>query len=149
MNRDELANFINKHKESDDFTGGIDETQVNIVQSELGLELPESYKWFLTNYGSGGLFGVNILGVAKLNRATVVVKTKKYQDLGMSENLVVVEDIGEYAYCLDTSDMENNECPVIVWNRRRGLDDYNTATNFYEFLFQKLLNSKKVWEEGF
>lgn len=40
MNRDELATFINKHKESDDFTGGIDETQVNIVQSELGLELP-------------------------------------------------------------------------------------------------------------
>lgn len=67
----------------------------------------------------------------------------------MSENLVVVEDIGEYAYCLDISDMENNECPVIVWNRRGGLDDYNTATNFYEFLFQKLLNAKEVWEEEF
>lgn len=149
MNRDGLTTFIYKQQESDDFTGGIDETQVNIVQSELGLELPESYKWFLTNYGSGGLFGVNILGVARLNSATVVVKTKKYQDLGMSENLVVVEDIGEYAYCLDTSDMENNECPVIVWNRHGGLDDYNTATNFYEFLSQKSLNSKKVWEEGF
>lgn len=149
MNRDELATFIYKHKESDDFTGGIDETQVNSVQSELGLKLPESYKWFLTNYGSGGLFGVNILGVGKLNRATVVVKTKRYQDLGMSENLVVVEDIGEYAYYLDTSDMENNECPVIAWNRHGGLDDYNTATNFFEFLSQKLLNSKKVWEEEF
>ncbi|MCQ6264693.1 SMI1/KNR4 family protein [Fictibacillus sp. WQ 8-8] len=48
----------------------------------------------------------------------------------MNKSLVVIEDSGEYAYCLDTTHMRNNECPVIVWNRQGGLDDDNTAKNF-------------------
>ncbi|WP_141236090.1 SMI1/KNR4 family protein [Peribacillus simplex] len=47
MNKEEFTNFINEHKVSDDFTGGVDESQINVVQNELGVELPESYKWFL------------------------------------------------------------------------------------------------------
>lgn len=149
MDKEELINFINKHKESDDFTGGVDESQINSIQNELGVKLPESYKWFLTTYGSGGLFGVDILGVAKSNRAPIVVNTKRYRDLGMDKDLVVIEDAGEYAYCLDISEMENNECPVIAWNRPGGLDDYNTAKEFYEFLSQRLLDAKEAWEEEF
>jgi len=149
MNKEELTNFIKVNMESDDFTGGVDKKQVDYVQDTLQLKLPESYKWFLTNYGSGGLFGVDILGVAKSNIASVVIETESYRDLGMSENLVVIEDIGEYAYCLDTSNMENNECPVIAWDRQGGLDDYNTAKNFYEFLSQRLLDAKEAWEEDF
>ena len=149
MNKEELTNFINNNMESDDFTGGVDEKQISYVQDTLKLKLPESYKWFLTNYGSGGLFGVDILGVAKSNIPSVVIETESYRDLGMSENLVVIEDIDEYAYCLDISNMENNECPVIAWNRQGGLDDYNTANNFYEFLSQRLLDAKEAWEEDF
>ncbi|MCM2590912.1 SMI1/KNR4 family protein [Rossellomorea marisflavi] len=147
MTKKELLHFINKHKESDDFTGGVDEKQMNTIQSELGIILPESYKWFLTTYGSGGIFGVNILGVAKSNRAPVVVTTKKYRDLGMGKDLVVIEDAGEYAYCLYVSKMNDHECPVIAWNRPRGLDDYNTSENFYEFLYQRLVGAQEMWEE--
>lgn len=149
MNKEELTHFIQENMESDDFTGGVDEKQIEYVQNTLEVQLPESYKWFLINYGSGGLFGVDILGVAKSNIASVVIETKNYRDLGMSNNLVVIEDIGEYAYCLDASNMENNECPVIAWNRQGGLDDFNTAKNFYEFLSQRLLEAKEAWEEDF
>ena len=149
MDKEEIIHFINEHKGSDDFTGGVDESQINSIQNELGVELPESYKWFLTTYGSGGLFGVDILGVAKSNRAPVVVNTKRYRDLGMGKDLVVIEDAGEYAYCLHIGEMENNECPVIAWNRPGGLDDYNTAKDFYEFLSQRLLDAKEAWEEDF
>lgn len=149
MNKEELINFINEHKESDDFTGGVDESQINSIQNELGVELPKSYKWFLSNYGSGGLYGVDILGVAKSNISTVIIETESYRELGMSENLVVIEDIDEYAYCLDTSNMENDECPVIAWNKQGGLDAYNTAENFYEFLSQRLLDAKEALEEDF
>lgn len=149
MNKEELIYFIQENMESDDFTGGVDEKQIEYVQNTLEVQLPESYKWFLTNYGSGGLFGVDILGVAKSNIASVVIETKNYRDLGMSNSLVVIEDIGEYAYCLDTSKMENNECPVIAWNRQGGLDDFNTAKNFYKFLSQRLLEAKAAWEEDF
>ncbi|OLP66852.1 Antitoxin YobK [Bacillus pumilus] len=149
MNKEELINFINKDMEPDDFTGGVDGKQIEYVQDTLKLKLPESYKWFLNNYGSGGLYGVDILGVAKSNIATVVIETESYRDLGMSENLIVIEDIDEYAYCLDTGNMVNNECPVIAWNKQGGLDDYNTAENFYEFLSQRLLDAKEAWEEDF
>ncbi|WP_243291873.1 SMI1/KNR4 family protein [Bacillus sp. FJAT-47783] len=149
MNKEELTHFIKRNMEPDDFTGGVDVKKINYVQETLGLELPESYKWFLTNYGSGGLFGVDILGVAKSNIATVIIETESYRNLGMNENLVVIEDLGEYAYCLDTGKMENNECPIIAWNRQGGLDDYVTAKNFYEFLSQRLLDAKEAWEEDF
>ncbi|WP_142130376.1 SMI1/KNR4 family protein [Bacillus sp. SLBN-3] len=135
--------------ESDDFTGGVDKKQVDNIQNTLQSILPESYTWFLTNYGSGGLFGVDILGVAKSNIASVVIKTERYRDLGMNGNLVVIEDIEEYAYRLDTSIMENNECPVIAWHRQGGLDDYHTVKNFYEFLSQRLLGAKEAWEKEF
>ncbi|CAN7537447.1 SMI1/KNR4 family protein [Rossellomorea sp. LjRoot5] len=147
MNKEELSNLVNEHKESDDFTGGVDEIQIHSIENELGVELPKSFKWFLTTYGSGGLFGVDILGVAKSNRTPVVVSTKRYRELGMEKELVVIEDAGEYVYCLNTSEMENNECPVIVWNRTGGLDDFSTAKNFYEFLSQRLLSAKEAWEE--
>ncbi|MDV2686473.1 SMI1/KNR4 family protein [Alkalihalophilus lindianensis] len=149
MDRDQLNNFINQHKETGDFTGGVGVEQIDYVEQKLNLKLPNSYKWFLTNYGSGGLFGVDIIGVPKSNIASVVKETDSYRELGMSENLVVIEDIDEYAYCLDTSKMENNECPVIAWNRQGGLDDYYTAKSFNEFLYQRLLDAKEAWEEDF
>lgn len=149
MNKEKLTNFIERNMEPNAFTGGVDEKLIDYVQDTLKVKLPESYKWFLNNYGSGGLYGVNILGVAKSNIANVVIATESYRDLGMSEHLIVIEDIDEYAYCLDTSNMENNECPVIAWNKQGGLDDYNTAKNFYEFLFRRLLDAKEAWEEDF
>ncbi|MEH7030420.1 SMI1/KNR4 family protein [Bacillus wiedmannii] len=149
MNKEELTNFIKEHEEIDDFTGGVNESQVYAVQYRLSVELPDSYKWFLNTYGSGGLFGVDILGIGKSNIASVVIVTEDYRGLEMSDNLVVIEDAGEYAYCLDMSHMENNECPIIAWNRQGGLDDYSTAKNFYEFLSQRLIDAKEVWEEEF
>lgn len=149
MNEKELTNFINKNMESDDFTGGIDESLINVIQNELGIVLPKSYQWFLINYGSGGMFGVDILGVANSNIASVVIETERFRELGLDKNLVVIENGGEYAYCLDTDKMENNECPVIVWDRQMGIDETIEAKNFYEFLSQRLLDAKEAWEEDF
>ena len=149
MNKKKLTNFIKRNMKPDDFTGGVDEKQIIDVQDTLKLKLPESYKWFLYNYGSGGLYGVDILGIAKHNIATVVIETESYRKLGMSKNLIVIEDIDEYAYCFDTNNRLNNECPIIAWNKQGGLDNYITAENFYEFLLQRLLDAKEAWEEDF
>ncbi|WP_429876422.1 SMI1/KNR4 family protein [Fictibacillus sp. NRS-1165] len=67
----------------------------------------------------------------------------------LRQNVGGIPHIGEYAYCLDTSAMENNECLVIAWNRQGRLDDDITAKNFYEFLSQKFLEAKEAWEEHF
>ncbi|WP_213421202.1 SMI1/KNR4 family protein [Bhargavaea massiliensis] len=149
MNKEELIDFIKKNMNDDDFTGGVNNKQIEYIQEALEIPLPKSYKWFLANYGSGGLFGVAILGVAKSNIATVVNATKSYREIGMNNALVVIEDIGEYAYCLDTSRMKHDECPVIAWNRQGGPDDYDIAETFYEFMSERLLDAKEAWEEDF
>ncbi|WP_316397512.1 SMI1/KNR4 family protein [Metabacillus litoralis] len=97
----------------------------------------------------GGIFWVDILGVAKSNIASVVIETERYGKLGLAKDLVVIENCGEYVYCLDTSKLENNECPVIVWDRQAGIDEMIEANNFFEFLLERLINAKVVWEEGF
>lgn len=77
MDCKELTTLITRFKETNDFTGGVDKAQITFVQNELGVELPESYKWFLSNYGSGGMFGVDIQGVGTSNRPPVIVHTKR------------------------------------------------------------------------
>ncbi|MFE4075181.1 hypothetical protein [Peribacillus sp. YIM B13477] len=47
MNKGVLTNFINEHRNQMTL-GGIDVSQINVFQNELGVELLESYKWFLT-----------------------------------------------------------------------------------------------------
>ncbi|AEP01011.1 hypothetical protein [Heyndrickxia coagulans] len=49
MNKEELIYFIQENMESDDFTGGVDEKQIEYVQNTLEVQLPESYKWGLLN----------------------------------------------------------------------------------------------------
>ncbi len=62
MTYHEIEEFIKENAEDDDFTGGISEEKIKEIQNRLNVKLPESYKWFLNKYGSGGIYGVNILG---------------------------------------------------------------------------------------
>ena len=53
--------------------------------------------------------------------ASVVTATKDHQKYyGLIDGLVVIEDIDEFAYCLDTNKMKNGECPVITWDNQEG-----------------------------
>jgi hypothetical protein len=57
-----LQEFIKQYGEENDFTGGVSEDKVKETEQKLQVSLPESYKWFLKNYGSGGSFGIDIIG---------------------------------------------------------------------------------------
>ena len=57
-----VEKFIEKFRKDKDFTGGIDEDKIKIIEKQLNVTLPESYKWFLRKYGSGGIFSIDILG---------------------------------------------------------------------------------------
>ncbi|MEF2093315.1 SMI1/KNR4 family protein [Bacillus sp. CFBP9009] len=58
MKYSDLQEFIKQYVEDDDFTGGISEDNVKETEQKLQVSLPESYKWFLRNYGYGGLFSL-------------------------------------------------------------------------------------------
>lgn len=106
--------------------------------------LPESYKWFLRKYGSGGIFGIDILGY-DLVGASVVETTKEYKKFyGLSDGIVVIVDVDEFAYCLDTNKVKNGECPVISWDVDSGSYDSIEANNFIEFFWEYLNEKKKT-----
>ncbi|MGY3838376.1 SMI1/KNR4 family protein [Bacillus atrophaeus] len=146
MNYREIEEFIKENAEDDDFTGGISEEKIKEIQNSLNVKLPESYKWFLNKYGSGGIFGVNILGHGKVS-ARVVSVTEDYRThYDLWDGIVVIEDVDEFSYCLDTNKMENGECPVIVWANEAGYGD-TVAANFLQFFFEELEEAKDNWEE--
>ncbi|AKL84535.1 SMI1/KNR4 family protein [Bacillus atrophaeus] len=146
MNYREIEEFIKENAEDDDFTGGISEEKIKEIQNSLNVKLPESYKWFLNKYGSGGIFGVNILGHGKVS-ARVVSVTEDYRThYDLWDGIVVIEDVDEFSYCLDTNKMENGECPVIVWANEAGYGD-TVADNFLQFFFEELEEAKENWEE--
>ncbi|MDV2884709.1 hypothetical protein RYX45_05930 [Alkalihalophilus pseudofirmus] len=45
--------------------------------------------------------------------------------------------------------MDKFERPVIAWNKIGGLDDYEAAKNFYQFLWYRLQDAKEAWEEDY
>ncbi|MGE7767277.1 SMI1/KNR4 family protein [Peribacillus sp. NPDC096540] len=139
-----LQEFIKQYGEDDDFTGGVSEDKVKETEQKLQFSLPESYKWFLRNYGSGGIFGVDIIGY-DLVGPSVVDATKghqKYYDL--IDGLVVIEDIDEFAYCLDTNKMKNGECPIIMWDNQEGYGR-KLADNFLDYFIERLELAKEDW----
>ncbi|MCR8868361.1 SMI1/KNR4 family protein [Peribacillus frigoritolerans] len=146
MNYSKLQEFIREYGKVDDFTGGVSEDKVKETEQKLQVSLPESYKWFLRNYGYGGFFGVDIIGYGFTGPA-VVDATKGHQKYyGLIDGLVVIEDIDEFAYCLDTNKMIDGECPVITWDNQEGYG-VKLADNFLDYFIERLEEAKDNWDE--
>lgn len=146
MNKEELLQFIKENSDELDFTGGIDDSQIKSIETELNVNLPNSYKWFLQNFGMGGIFGVEILGFGKSTPPSVFTQTERYRKLGLPSTYVVIENCDEFVYCLATDKMRDNECPVISWDRIAGFGG-ERGSNFIEFLADRLSDAQENWEE--
>lgn len=146
MNYSELQEFIKENRQDAYFTGGVSDEKVQETEIKLQVLLPDSYKWFLRNYGYGGIFGVEIIGYA-LNGPAVVDATKEYQKYyKLIDGIVVIENVDEFAYCLDTNKMKNGECPVIMWDNQEGYGR-KVADNFLDYLIESLKEAKENWDE--
>jgi len=110
------------------------------------VKFSDSYIWFLKNYGSGGLFGVDILGCGKSATLSVITNTERFRKIGLPTQYVVVENCEEFVYCLDTENLIDAECVVVSWDRTDGYSD-KRAENFHEFLTNRLLDAKENWDE--
>ncbi|MFE4243468.1 SMI1/KNR4 family protein [Peribacillus butanolivorans] len=146
MKYSELQEFIKENRQDAYFTGGVSDEKVQETEIKLQVPLPESYKWFLRNYGYGGIFGVEIIGYGLAGPA-VVDTTKDYQEYyKLIDGIVVIENVGEFAYCLDTNKMQNGECPVILWDNQEGYG-FTAADNFLDYLIESLEEAKENWDE--
>lgn len=130
--KEEVQKLIEEYSEDAIFTGKI--SSDDIIESaitELGVNIPNDYRWFLKNYGQGGIGGVEILGVSKINKAIFKDKTLEYRNYGLPNNLIVVENCDEWLYCIDV-DTEK----VVAWDRINGVLGERYPT-FLEFLIDR------------
>lgn len=79
--------------------------------------------------------------------AEVVEQTIEYRTFyNFIPGLVVIEYINEFSYCLDTNRTVDGEYPVILWDNHEGYG-YTAASNFLEFLLQRLEKGKEDLNE--
>lgn len=126
-------------------TGGVDDDKIMEVEKKLNVTLPESFKWFLREYGHGGVAGVTILGIGLTGMPPVVKFTQYYRKYGMPKSLVVINSVDEWVYCLETSKMVDGECPVIDWDLQG--ESVQHFDNFYEFLIKELERALEDYED--
>ncbi|GFZ30402.1 antitoxin YobK [Clostridium zeae] len=135
--REKIEDLIATYYDEGFFLGSIDESLIDETEIKLDVTLPDSYKWYIKTYGCGGI-GFDIIGVGRDGHLPVVSSTEKYRSYGMPIGLIVIQDIGEWVYCLDTNRMSKCECPVVTWSMhdRDGIIFRNN--NFYEYLLDSL-----------
>lgn len=103
------------------WTGGVDDDLIEKLCNNLEVKLPRSYVEFLKTYGEGGITGFYISGIDDEEYSSAEEDTLLYREKkNIKKEWVVIEDgrteWEEYIICLDTSRMEDGECPVIKYD---------------------------------
>jgi len=96
---------------------------INKLQTILKCVLPRSFKDFLLTYGGGGISEEEISGIEAndpyiQNRGTVLGDTLLCrEEFQLPEHFIVIYfGMDNVVWCLDTSKLENEECPVISYD---------------------------------
>ncbi len=143
LHYEEIENKINEYLEE---TGeelsvffeenGAAEEKIKSVEKLLEVTLPESFRWFLRKYGSGGIEGIELFGIESDREpkdCTLVIMTKEYRKKGMPQNLVVIESEGDYVRCLET-----DGGAVVTWSQHDKDGVVAEEENFYTYFNEKL-----------
>ncbi|MCS1350903.1 SMI1/KNR4 family protein [Mechercharimyces sp. CAU 1602] len=139
--KSKILSLIKKAQEiepSDFFMGGVEEERILNLERTLDVNLSESYKWFLREFGHGGIGGVEILGDIPGEVCTCVRDTIELRKHGLPLSHVVIENVDEYYMCLDTYRMDRGECPVVDWDFRG--ESYMVYKNFLDYTIDKFEN---------
>ncbi len=109
------------------------------AEQQLGVEIPESYIWFLKEYGYGGFF-FEFLGCT--GSPSFVQQTLKERDYGLPSNLLVVEDCDEHVLCINTDDGT-----VVSWSHYDHDGSLFRFDSFEAFFMDRLENAIDNYEE--
>ena len=126
-NMDENINdMIDNYMKERDFFGSTTEDQISGAEKFLGFRFPDEYREYISKYGSGGICGVEIVGVEGGLGASVIKATERWRKLGLNKSFVVIRDSGEFIMCMEA--VENDPC-VYSWDRsdptyKREYDDF-------------------------
>jgi len=117
-----------------EFTGPVPEEEIRAAEKELGLTFPSGYRAFLRHYGAGTVHYYNFYGLPRGQLWGDVVMMNQLDKRSLPSHYVkFMEDVGDYAYYLDTSRMDSRkECPVVVFGWEE--DGEIVANDFVDFL---------------
>lgn len=99
-----LYKLLKDNESPQDFTyTQVDDSVIKYAEEKLGVRIPESFVWFLKNFGFGGI-GFEVLGVGADNSLVFVEETLEYRSLGLPFELIAIENCDEWIYCINTKD---------------------------------------------
>jgi hypothetical protein len=142
----QLESLVSLHPDIVCFGSEVDhvgDDWIKKAEQRLGLELPDSYKWFLKTYAGGeigteeiySIYGVDfesVNGGDIVHQHIVGIKN----NLADEKKLVISEtDIGE-VFFFDYSQFKDGECPVCL--RLPSGENVIYAADFYEFLYKRI-----------
>lgn len=141
----ELLEMINEYMEKGDFVGEVSDENITSVEKKLEVKFPPEYKeFFVKNFGSGGICGVDILGVEGADYSSVVESTERYRKLGLPKKYIVIENVDEFIYCLSTL----GEFNVVRWDdlskdlSKMELIRYSTFNEYLQDSFQEAIRKR-------
>lgn len=122
--------------------------EIQVAESELGVSFPASYRQFLSTLGwiESSYLSVYGLGIdVELGSSVVfVTNSERHEmDLCIPPTLIpIVNDGSGNLYCLDVSQMQESECPVVFWDHEsfEGAEQMpeRVGPDFYNWLITEL-----------
>ncbi len=125
-----------------EFGEGVLDEWIVKAEKRSNILLPESYKWWLKNYGGGEIYGEEIFSIYEQDFDSVIggdivymyEKNKKLHNF--PSNMLVICEADDETFYFDTSeDKIDNEYAVYTMNTRELY-----ANDFIEFLEKRILN---------
>ncbi|WP_026579687.1 SMI1/KNR4 family protein [Bacillus sp. SB47] len=135
----QISMMINEYIEKDDFFGAVPDEDISRAEEKLGCKFPRQYKEFVKAYGSGGICGVEVLGVEGNGYASVVEATERFRNFGLPDKYLVIQNVDEFVYCLNT---EENHC-VIRWDdiSKKEIERYSIFDEYLQDSFQEAIDN--------
>ncbi|KAF6661692.1 hypothetical protein CKF42_20220 [Pantoea sp. ARC270] len=141
--------IINQHQDDADFEGIKEESLIALAEKTLGVEFPDSYRFFLQNLGCGDIAGQEFYGIIKADFINsgipdaIWLTIKERQESNLSENYVIINATGDGDYVvLDCSKGGKNK--VLLWTP--GIKDLKAAfkpyyDDFGDFFYDQIVTS--------
>ena len=138
---DDLIQLIERSKTAfPKFGNGVSHAAILGAEKALGFPLPESYKWWLLNYGGGQLKGDIVYGIDEPDMGRPdVVKLARINELDAlyDDDRLVFSIADAENFYFDTAELRNGEYPVFMHDITQN-NVILYAGSFSEFLRKRI-----------
>lgn len=134
-NYEDIKKIINEAGSMVDFAEfghGISDEWIDKAEKRLAFSFPNSYKWWLKNYGGGEIGGEEIFSVYEMDFDTVVggdivyINELNRKQMGFTESMLSICETEDEIYYFDASVKKaNNEYPIYaLYQKTQYADDF-------------------------